>query len=467
MTSPEGRQRSHEYSFLTYPTPSCAGRCAPSVTFSLPAKAPPSVPPRLPVRVGPGLPPVLPPPRRFGAWRFGAVLLSWPLSPNKSPGQGILPLFDEVRNWRCPYKMPVISLRGGHDAGEGTGALGASRLPRQGPDYRKAEAGQSGVHRAATRAGRREAAKQLAALVAEVERGGHAGSAATFGVLLDEWTAHGERMGLSPKTLHEYRRKIDKQIRPALGAKRLDKLTAHDLDRFYAAQLGTGLAERTVHHMHRIISAALRQGRKWGWVTSNVADDATAPTPRKTQLSVPSPPRVSALIREAARPSSRSPEMAVVITLAALTGMRRGVSDVDWRDSAVTVRQSIWQTSDGIGTKAPKTHRTQRLLLGEHAMAVLAGRSARAETDAKLARVELPADGYIFSPAVDAATPTRPDSVTQAFTRLCRRMEVPALEKLRETKPRAARASLPAADRGTTGCLTSATTRQLNSSPPG
>ena len=64
-------------------------------------------------------------------------------------------------------------------------------------------------------AGRREAAKQLAALVAEVERGGHGGSAATFGVLLDEWTTHGERMGWSPKTLHEYRRKIDKQIRPA------------------------------------------------------------------------------------------------------------------------------------------------------------------------------------------------------------------------------------------------------------
>jgi integrase len=156
-------------------------------------------------------------------------------------------------------------------------------------------------------AGRREAAKKLASLIAEVERGGHGASAATFGVLLDEWTAHGERMGGSPKTLHEYRRKIYKRIRPALGAKRLDKLTAHDLDRFYAAQLGGGLGERTVQHLHRIISAALRQGRKWGWVTTNVADDATAPTPRKTELSVPSPVRVSALIREAARPSSRFP----------------------------------------------------------------------------------------------------------------------------------------------------------------
>jgi integrase len=64
-----------------------------------------------------------------------------------------------------------------------------------------------------------------------------------------------------------------------------------------------------------------------------------------------------------------------------------------------------------------------------------------------MAKVKLPADGYIFSPDVDAANPTRPDSVTQAFTRLCRRMEAPALEKLRETKPRAARANLPTADR--------------------
>ena len=60
--------------------------------------------------------------------------------------------------------------------------------------------------------------------------------------------------------------------------------------------------------------------------------------------------------------------------LAALSGMRRGElcglrwSDVDWKGSAVTVRQSVWQTSEGIGTKAPKTHQTRRLLLGEHAI---------------------------------------------------------------------------------------------------
>jgi integrase len=145
--------------------------------------------------------------------------------------------------------------------------------------------------------------------------------------------------------------------------------------------------------------------------------------------------------------------MAVVITLAALTGMRRGElcglrwSDVDWRGSSVTVRQSIWQTSDGIGTKTPKTHQARRLLLGEHAMAVLAGRLDRAQADAKMAKVKLPSDGYIFSPDVDAANPRHPDSVTQAFTRLCRRMEAPALARLRKTKPKATRFNLSPSDR--------------------
>jgi len=302
-------------------------------------------------------------------------------------------------------------------------------------------------------AGKREAAKQLATLVAEVERGEHGGTASTFGVLLDEWTAHGERMGRSPKTLHEYRRKIDKQIRPVLGSKRLDKLTAHDLDKFYARQLESGLGERSVLHLHRIIGAALRQGRKWGWVTTNVAEDATAPTPRRTDLSVPSPERVSAMIREASRSGAKNPELAAIVTMAALTGMRRGElcglrwSDVDWDRSAVTVAQSIWQTPNAMGTKAPKTHQSRRLLLGEHAMAVLGGRWERATADATLCGASIGDGSYVFSMDPDGARPMRPDSITQAFTRLCRRMEAPALTKLQEVKPKATRADLPAGER--------------------
>jgi integrase len=64
-----------------------------------------------------------------------------------------------------------------------------------------------------------------------------------------------------------------------------------------------------------------------------------------------------------------------------------------------------------------------------------------------MAKVKLPSGAYIFSPDVDGAGPIHPNSVTQAFNRLCRRMEEPALAKLREEKPKATRANLAAADR--------------------
>src|SRR5665213_4038168 len=186
--------------------------------------------------------------------------------------------------------------------------------------------------------------------------------------------------GPQPKTLHEYKRKIDTSIRPKLGAKALDKLTAHDLDKLYARQLAGGLSPSTVLYHHRIIGAALKQGRKWGWVDRNVAEDATPPAARKTETKVPSPEQVTALISEAARPSARNPELATIVILAALTGMRRGElcglqwGDIDWQSAAVVVRRSIWQTPDGIVTKGPKSHQARRLVLGEQAMVVLGGR---------------------------------------------------------------------------------------------
>jgi integrase len=302
-------------------------------------------------------------------------------------------------------------------------------------------------------AGKREAAKQLAALVAEVEKGKHGGSNSTLGALLDEYIAHIGRMGRAPTTLYGYRRIVATRIGPALGSKPLDKLTAHDLDRFYADQLASGLGDRSVHHIHRQISAALRQGRKWGWVATNAAEDATPPKLRRAEMNVPSPEQVAAIIGEAARPETRAPEMPAVITVLALTGMRRGElcglrwSDIDWQGSALTINQAIWQTTEGIGAKPPKTHQARRLLLGEHTLAVLADRHTRATADAEMAKVELPESAYIFSPDVDGAEPIRPNSVTQAFSRLCRRMEQLPLARLRESKPKATRTDLAPADR--------------------
>jgi hypothetical protein len=69
----------------------------------------------------------------------------------------------------------------------------------------------------------------LAELIHEVDKGVLAPGDHTVGEALDRWL---DLAGddLSPTTLREYRRLIEKRIRPALGGIRLTKLTTAELD---------------------------------------------------------------------------------------------------------------------------------------------------------------------------------------------------------------------------------------------
>ena len=75
-------------------------------------------------------------------------------------------------------------------------------------------------------------------------------------------------------------------------------------------------------------------------------------------------------------------------------------------------------------------------------MVVLKARQARAEDDATVAGVALSSDSFIFSSDPDGARPLLPDSISQAFDRLCRRLELPALTELHKSNPKATRTDL-------------------------
>jgi integrase len=266
----------------------------------------------------------------------------------------------------------------------------------------------------------------------EVANGNHREGSVTLSQLLDEWLAQGLRLGRSPNTLDGYRKKIEHAIRPALGTVRLDKLNARTLDRWYGELAKAGVSPATIVAYHRILSAALRQAERWGWVRESAARRAQPPSVTKATFSVPPPERVRALIDMAA--ASKAPEMATAITLAALTGLRRGElcglrwGDIDWEEPAITVLRSIWQTSTGWGDKGPKTHQTRTILLGDHAVQVLSARHERASSIAESCGVRLGHDAYVLSPNPDGKEPLMPDVVTHAFSRICRRMEKAARE---------------------------------------
>jgi integrase len=182
---------------------------------------------------------------------------------------------------------------------------------------------------------------------------------------------------------------------------------------------------------------ALSQGEKWDMVQRNEAKPVNVPkVPRKEQ-NTPPPERVRALIEAAA--VSGTPEMATIIALAALTGMRRGElcglqwCDINWEESSLTVRHAIWETSGGkAGMKDPKSHQIRHIDLSVHAMAVLTGRWQRVVGAANVAEIELPEDAFVVSPQVDGLKWMRPGNITLAFGRLCKRMEEAAREDAEE-----------------------------------
>ena len=193
-------------------------------------------------------------------------------------------------------------------------------------------------------AGIRTARSRRAQLVADIAAGKYGGSKGTLGYLVDAYIDQRERTGASPTTIRGYR-SIARAVAAGPGPKKLDKLSSRDLDGWYADLIAGEMTPATVHHHHRLVFAALRQGRKWGWVASNTAELATVPKVPRSELKVPPPARVVALIDHAEL--SRAPDMATIIVTAALTGLRRGElcglrwSDIDWHGQTITVQAPI------------------------------------------------------------------------------------------------------------------------------
>ena len=292
---------------------------------------------------------------------------------------------------------------------------------------RNPETGQSRLVTRGTTKGIRDARAIRAKLTTEVAEGKHGVKAGTFGALLDAWLTDGKQ-DRSPTTVFRYRQKIEAAIRPALGSKMLDELTSKDIDAFYAELRRNGKSPAMVMEYHRIIAAALRQAKKWKLVPASEALDASPPQVPKKAMTVPPPERVRQLIDAAS--TSRNPDFAIVITVAALTGLRRGElcglqwRDIDWPGSSLTVHRAYWNNNaKERGTKDPKTHQVRKVELGPDAMEVLRFRWQRVTENATAVGVTLSDDAYIFSTSVDGTQPLLPDTVSHSFRRLCQGME--------------------------------------------
>ena len=273
--------------------------------------------------------------------------------------------------------------------------------------------------------GKRDATKALDALVAEVREGQHVGTTATVGKLLTDWLGTLKRLGKARTTVDTYTIHVEKHIRPTLGAVRLDKLTTHTLDTYFAGLAAKGLSPRTIRLDHAIVSAALAQGVVWGWLKANPAKQAKIKTvPRTTTKSALTVDQLRALYHAALKEDE---DLAVTVALAAITGCRRGElvglkwSDVD-RDRCAVVVQRQWVPGPG-GQNLSETLKggnARTVFIGVEGLALLDGyRKTKAEL------VGREPEGWLLSPD-GGTTPLKAKTVTDVFGRLTKRLDIPA-----------------------------------------
>jgi Phage integrase, N-terminal SAM-like domain len=132
---------------------------------------------------------------------------------------------------------------------------------------------------------RQEVATKLSKALADREGGfTFDAGATTVEEYLARWLSHSVRDTVSQKTYERYESIVRVHLNPALGRIKLKVLTPGHVRGLYREKLDAGLAPRTVLHIHRTLSKALKQATDDGLIPRNAAASVKPPRPRSEEM---------------------------------------------------------------------------------------------------------------------------------------------------------------------------------------
>lgn len=187
---------------------------------------------------------------------------------------------------------------------------------------------------------------EIASLRSEKERESELrafGGDGTLRTLVEDWLQHVAQSGREASTVAMYRQRLTNHVLPRLGHLPVNQLGARQLDALYGELLSEGLAPTTVEALHTTVMGMLRQAKRWKLL--NELPEPTPPRGRAVEKEPPTPAEVQRMIERADQ--TTSPHIAMLIRLAALTGLRRGelcglrVEDLDWGVGTLTIRRQL------------------------------------------------------------------------------------------------------------------------------
>lgn len=297
----------------------------------------------------------------------------------------------------------------------------------------------------------KEAEKARTRLQAEVDQRRNPRTRATVGQTLDR---HLSMLDVEPTTRVSYEGYVRNHIRPVLGDLSLGRLETDTVESFYS-QLRTcsarcggrhfiehrtthdhecdarcrphecrPMAASTVRQIHWILKSACDSAIRWKWISVNPAAAARKPNQKAPD---PQPPSTEQAARISAA-AWRDPDWGMLVWLAMMTGARRGElcalrwNRLDFSTGVLTIRASIAQADGRSWEKDTKAHQQRRVSLDPPTLELLRLYQERREAQVASVGVELPEGALLFSRDPAGSTWLQPDSVSQRYAKMCRRL---------------------------------------------
>jgi integrase len=275
---------------------------------------------------------------------------------------------------------------------------------------------------------KREAETALSKWLAEIERGTAVDTTKqTVGEFLRHWLETVARHRVRPTTFEDYEATIDNHIIPALGSIPIQRLTAANVQGFYAAKLSSGSGARTVQLCHMRLSQALAQGVRWGTVARNVCEAVDPPkvTTKKGKTWTPDEAR---RFLAAAEADGYSPLWLVALTTGARQGELLGLrwQDVDLVKGSLSIRQSLAMLDGKPVIQAPKSRAAVRTIgLPIETVAALKAHKARQNEERLKAGPAWADHDLVFT--TPTGNPIHPSNVLRNYVKLQERAGVPRI----------------------------------------
>lgn len=201
---------------------------------------------------------------------------------------------------------------------------------------------------------------------------GHITAAVKFETFAEQWFEEYAKVNLRP-TSYARMKQLTKRVYPAIGHKRLDKITARDIQKFITDMLtngknlnnGKSLSRKTAVHHLSFISDVFSYAVRMGMLCDNPCRRVFVPKQEQEEKQIYTIEQVKILYENL---KSEPMKYQVYLLLSIYSGYRRSEmlglewKDIDFEHDLIHVRRTSQYTSEkGIYTDTTKTRKSKRV----------------------------------------------------------------------------------------------------------